>query len=105
MRKTTKIERIPIIERGNLMIDPQCRIVKVAGKEILLYPKEFDILYLLSQYPGWVLSSEQIYEAVWNEEGTQCNYEVYNTICQLKKKLGCPDLIVTVRKCGYKFMG
>ena len=105
MVNTTRIERIPIIERGNLTIDPQCRTVKLLGQEIVLYPKEFDVLYLLSQYPSWVLSSEQIYEAVWNEEGTQCHYEVYNTICQLKKKLGRPDLIITVRKCGYKFMG
>lgn len=105
MLKTTKIERIPIIERGDLKIDPQCRIVELAGEEIVLYPKEFDVLYFLSQYPGWVLTSEQIYEAVWHEEGSNCNYEVYNTIYQLKKKLGSPGLIKTVRKCGYKFMG
>ena len=103
MLKTVQIERIPIIERGDLLIDPQCRIVSLAEKEINLYPKEFDILYLLSQYPGWVLTPEQIYEAVWKDEGSDYNYVVYNTICQLKKKLGRPEMIKTVRKCGYKF--
>ena len=87
------------------MIDPQCRIVEVAGKEIVLYPKEFDTLYFLSQYPGWVLSSEQIYEAVWNDEGCNSNTVVCYTICQLRKKLKRPELIQTVRKYGYKFKG
>lgn len=105
MQRTTEIERIPIIKRGELLIDPQCHVVRLAGKEIDLYPKEFDILYLLSRYPEWVLTPEQIYEAVWKEEGSDYNYVVYNTICQLKKKLGRPEMIKTVRKCGYKFVG
>ena len=105
MVNTTRIERIPIIERGNLTIDPQCRTVKLLGQEIVLYPKEFDVLYLLSQYPGWVLSSEQIYEAVWQEDSCHCNQVVYYTVCQLRKKLKHPELIQTVRKYGYKFVG
>ncbi len=58
------IKRQPVIQRGNLTVDPQRYIVTLAGEEIGLYPKEFDVLLLLAQYPGWVLSSEQIYEAV-----------------------------------------
>ena len=101
----TKIERIPIIERGNLMIDPQFHVVKLAGEEITLYPKEFEVLYFLEQYPSWVLSSEQIFKAVWNEESNQFNTVVCYTICQLRKKLKRPELIQTVRKYGYKFNG
>ena len=104
MLDTRKIERIPIINRGDLMLDPQCRIVKLAGEEIAFYPKEFDVLYLLVQYPGWVLTTEQIYEAVWQEDCCHCNQEVYYTICQLRKKLNRPELIQTVRKYGYKFV-
>lgn len=68
------IERQPVIQRGNLTIDPQCYTVTLAGEEIDLYPKEFDVLHLLMQYPGWVLSSEQIYKAVWQEDtiGSLC---------------------------------
>lgn len=105
MNDTTKIERISKIERGDLMIDPQLHIVKVEGKEIILYPKEFEVLYLLTQYPGWVLSSEQIFKAVWNEESDEFNTVVCYTICQLRKKLKRPELIQTVRKYGYKFNG
>ena len=105
MQEKNKLERIPVIQYGELFIDPQCHIVKLAGEEVVLYPKEFDTLYFLLQYPGWVLSSEQIYEAVWNEEGCNSNTEVCYTICQIRKKLKRPEMIQTVRKYGYKFSG
>ena len=47
-----KIERQPVIQQGDLYMDPQCYIVRQAEKEIELAPKEFDVLYFLAQYPG-----------------------------------------------------
>lgn len=105
MGKIVRIEGNPVVERGELTVDPLRHIVKFAGKEIILYPKEFDLLYLLVQYPGWVLTAEQIYEAVWQEDSCHCSQEVYYTVCQLRKKLKRPELIQTVRKYGYKFVG
>lgn len=99
------IERQPAIQRGNLTIDPQCCTVLLAGEEISLYPKEFDVLCLLTQYPGWVLSPEQIYDAIWKESVSGCEHVVYNVICQLRKKLKNPDMIRTVIGKGYKFVG
>lgn len=101
----TEIKRQPVIQRGNLIIDPQCCTVTLSGEEIGLYPKEFDVLYLLTQYPGWVLSPEQIYEAVWKENVTGCEQVVYNVVCQLRRKLKNPDMIQTVIGRGYKFVG
>lgn len=99
------IERQPVIQRGCLTIDPQRYTVTLAGEEIDLYPKEFDVLYLLAQYPGWVLSSEQIYAAVWQGNLAGCEHVVYNVICQLRKKLKNPDMIQTVVGRGYRFVG
>lgn len=99
------IERQPIIQQGDLTIDPQCCMVTLAGEEISLYPKEFDVLHLLVQYPGWVLSPEQIYEAVWKENVAGCERVVYNVVCQLRRKLKNPDMIQTVIGRGYKFVG
>lgn len=99
------IKRQPVIQRGNLTIDLQCYTVILAGEEIDLYPKEFDVLCLLAQYPGWVLSSEQIYGAVWQEDMIGCGNVIYNVICQLRKKLKNPDMIQTVIGRGYKFVG
>lgn len=100
-----KIARIPVIQRGDLIIDPQCCTVILNGMEIGLYPKEFDVLYLLTQYPGWVLSTEQIYRNVWKEDMTGNEHVVYNIICQLRKKLKNPAVIQTVKDHGYKFVG
>lgn len=98
------IERQPVIQRGNLTIDPQCCTVTLAGEKISLYPKEFDVLHLLVQYPGWVLSPEQIYKAVWQEDTVGCERVVYNVVCQLRRKLRNPDMIQTVIGRGYKFV-
>lgn len=103
MKNVPKIERIPIIERGDLEIDPQLHTVKVAGEEVTLCPKEFEVLYFLSQHPNWVLSSEQIFKAVWHEDSNQFTSVVCYTVSQLRKKLKRPEMIQTVRKYGYKF--
>lgn len=103
--KDIKIERIPIIKRKNLIIDPQCCTVTLNGEDISLYPKEFDVLYLFAQYPGWVLSAKQIYYAVWQEDMAGNEHVIYNIVCQLRKKLKDPAIIQTVKDHGYKFMG
>lgn len=101
----TNINRQSAIQCGDLFIDPQCYIVRLSGKEISLYPKEFNVLLLLVQHPGWVLSTEQIYQTVWENDVHDCEHIVYNTVCQIRKKLGRPQLIRTVIRCGYKFVG
>ena len=98
------IKRQPAIQRGNFIIDPQCYMVTLAGEEIDLYPKEFDVLCLLAQYPGWLLSSEQIYRAVWQEDAFGCKNVIYNTICQIRKKTKCPQIIRTGVGRGYKLV-
>lgn len=83
----------------------QCCTVLLESETISLYPKEFDVLLLLAQYPGWVFSSEQIYETVWNECVAGCEHVVYNVICQLRRKLKNPDLIQTMVERRYRFVG
>ncbi|WP_373216981.1 helix-turn-helix domain-containing protein [Ruminococcus sp. 5_1_39BFAA] len=56
------------------------------------------------KYPGWVLSPEQIYDAVGKENVAGCERVVYNVICQLRRKLKNPDMIQTVIRRGYKFV-
>ena len=99
------IKRQPVIQRGCLIIDPQRYTVILSDEQITLYPKEFDVLYLLAQYPGWVLSSEQIYDAIWQDDMAGGEHVVYNVICQLRRKLKNPDLIQTVVGRGYRFVG
>ena len=96
MKVGINIERAPMIQQGDLQIDPQCYAVRLSRNEIFLYPKAFDVLLLLAKHPGWVLSTEQIYQAVWKEDMLNCEHVVYNIICQIRKKLNCPEIIQPV---------
>lgn len=102
--KPPEIKRLPILKYNDLVIDPQCHTVVLSGKEISLFPKEFNVLLLLAHYPGWVLTPSQIYMAIWQEDPIDCKHIICNTVCQLRRKLGNAELIQTVTSYGYKFI-
>ena len=87
---------------GALTIDHRARRVSLAGKEISLTPKEFDLLARLAEDPGAAVRREQIIEEVWDEHwwGPTKTLDVH--IASLRKKLGDPTLISTVRGVGYR---
>ena len=60
--------------------------------------------YELAQHPSWVLSKEQIYEAVWKENSEHCGAAVANVVCSLRRKIG-DGYIETVVGSGYRFVG
>ena len=65
---------------------------------------EFCILLYLAQHPSWVLSKEQIYEAVWKADPEQCGAAVANVVYSLRRKIGEGDIDTVVGKrvsvCG-----
>ncbi|GBU05834.1 helix-turn-helix domain-containing protein [Lachnospiraceae bacterium EP-SM-12S-S03] len=70
--------------------------------------KEFDILVLLAEHPGWVYTKEQIYRSIWCEEvPVDVDNAVTCQMKQLRKKLGenpkGTPYIETVWGVGYKF--
>lgn len=100
-------EKNDLIELKGLTIDKNSHSVILYDKEIILTPKEFEILSLLALMPKKVFTSEEIFKAVWKEK----YYEVSNNtvmvhIRHLRKKLGDnsrnPKFIKTVWGVGYK---
>ncbi len=65
---------------------------------------EFFILLYLAAHPSWVLSKEQIYEAVWKENPEHCGAAVANVVYSLRRKIG-DGYIETVVGSGYRFVG
>ena len=65
---------------------------------------EFFTLLYLAQHPSWVLSKEQIYEAVWKANPEQCGAAVANVVYSLRRKIG-DGYIETVVGSGYRFVG
>jgi two-component system, OmpR family, response regulator RegX3 len=87
---------------GELTVDPRTRRVTVSGREIELTPKEFDLLAVLAADPGTVLRREHLLEQVWdmNWFGSTKTLDVH--VASLRKKLGDPGWIETVRGVGFR---
>lgn len=87
---------------GALVLDTRSRRVSVDGKEIDLTPKEFDLLALLASDPGAVVSRARILEEVWQTTwfGSAKTIDVH--VAALRKKLGDPTWIETVRGVGLR---
>ena len=76
------------------------------GKEISLTPIEFSILWYLCEHQGKVVSSEELFEAVWKEKYLDNNNTVMAHICRLREKMNepakKPKFIKTVWGVGYE---
>ena len=75
------------------------------GKEVTLTPMEFDILWYLCEHCGKVVSSEELFEAVWKEKYMDSNNTVMTHIARIREKMGeparKPKYIKTVWGVGY----
>ncbi|MEO5680847.1 MAG: response regulator transcription factor [Acidimicrobiales bacterium] len=87
---------------GSLEIDRRTRRVSVEGAEVTLTPKEFDLLALLGDDAGAVVSRQQIMSEVWDPHwyGPTKTLDVH--VASLRKKLGDPELIETIRSVGFR---
>ena len=91
-----------LVRHGPLSMDFRTRKVAVSGTEVLLTPKEFDILECLATDPGRVQSRQDILESAWdaNWYGPSKVLDVH--IAALRRKLGVPGLIETVYGHGFR---
>lgn len=91
----------------DLLIDPERRIVMLDGQELNLTRKEFDLLFCLASHAGQVLSKEQLYSLVWNNENAyDIDEAVKSQIKTLRKKLTSynREYIKNVWGIGYRFV-
>lgn len=89
-----------------LVINKATHECTLYGKEILLTPIEFSILWYLCEHQGKVVSSEELFERVWGEKFLDNNNTVMAHIGRLREKLKDParnpKIIKTVWGVGYK---
>jgi DNA-binding response OmpR family regulator len=87
---------------GPLKLDGAAREVRIDGREVELTQREFELLRYLMERAGRVVGRDELLEAVWGfaSPGQTRTVEVH--VAQLRKKLGEPQLIRTVRGVGYK---
>jgi DNA-binding response OmpR family regulator len=101
-RRMAAPEHISVQHIGAIAIDHRKRKVWSADAEVALAPKEFDLLALLADDAGAVVSRQQIVEQVWDPHwyGPTKTLDVH--VATLRKKLGQPQLIETVRGVGFR---
>ena len=87
---------------GELIVYQRRRRAWLGERELTLAPKEFDLLALLARQPGAVCTREEILAEVWDPHwwGPTKTLDVH--VGALRRKLGDPKWISTVRGVGYR---
>jgi DNA-binding response OmpR family regulator len=95
------------VERGRLKVDRLQRRAWLAGAEVLLTPREFDLLWHFVQHPGRVFTRTELLAEVWGQGHDGYDHTVNSHINRLRSKLGDERaeslLIHTVWGVGYRF--
>lgn len=102
LRRAEPTPSDPILTHGDIVVDLQGREVSVDGEPVELTAKEFDLLACLLENPGIVLSRDTLLDRAWGTTYPGGTRTVDVHIGQLRRKLGRPALIRTVRGAGYK---
>ncbi len=93
--------REPIVA-GQLAVDVPARRATIEGRELQLTAKEFDLLALLASEAGIVVDRQRILREVWETTWYGSSKTVDVHVAALRKKLGDPSLIETVRGIGLR---
>jgi two-component system, OmpR family, response regulator VanR len=94
--------RPPVLRAGDVELDPARREATRGGEPLELTPKEFAVLQALLEAQGTVVTTEALLERVWDELLDPLSNTVRMTVMTLRRKLGDPPLIETVRGSGYR---
>ncbi len=107
LRHQYKTQTEPIFERHGLVIDFTKRLVSVNQEEVLLTPTEYDLLRMLVQHKGKVLTHRQILREVWGEAYEYQSHLLQVNISNLRRKIELdPNIhrfIITESGIGYRF--
>jgi DNA-binding response OmpR family regulator len=95
---------LPLTQAGGLEVDVRTRRAHVHGRELALTPKEFDLLALFASDAGAVLTRQRILEHVWDTSWLGPTRTIDVHVAALRKKLGSPAWIETVRGVGFRLV-
>ena len=90
---------------GDVELDRVSRRVARGTSQIILTPRESDILAYLMQHAGLVITRSRLHHAIWGFDYDPRTNIVEVYIGYLRRKLGSPEAIKTVRGLGYRLTG
>jgi DNA-binding response OmpR family regulator len=106
-RLTAVLRRAPVpagrtLAVGDVEIDPAARTARRDGNVVELRPREFDLLLLLASNAGRVVARERILAELWRDPWGEASKTLDMHISTLRRRLGDPDPITTLRGVGYR---
>jgi DNA-binding response OmpR family regulator len=104
LRRAERRSDDEVLAVGAIVLRRDAHEVTVAGATIELTSKEFDLLACLLDHAGIVLSRERLLDLVWGMAYPGGTRTVDMHVAQLRRKLGDPEAIRTVRGAGYKLL-
>ena len=93
-----------VLELDGLRIDLRSRSVTMEGSPVTLRTLEFELLAELARHAGQVVTRDRLLDRVWGVSFAGGTRTVDVHVAQLRKKLGRPELIQTVRGVGYRIL-
>jgi DNA-binding response OmpR family regulator len=87
---------------GELEVDERARRASVGRAELDLTPKEFDLLAALARDPGAALTRQRLLAEVWQTSWYGSSKTIDVHVAALRRKLGDPGWIETVRGVGFR---
>jgi DNA-binding response OmpR family regulator len=101
LRRGTPAGQGAVLVAGDVRLDPVGRTASRAGAPLELTRREFDLLETFLRHPGMVLSRTQLLEQVWGYDWEADGNVVDVFVGYLRRKLGEPRVIQTVRGVGF----
>jgi two-component system response regulator VanR len=92
----------PMLTAGDIELDPARRTVTRSRRPIDLTPREFAVLEALMAADGAVMSNDELVRRVWDENADPFTNSVRMTVLRVRRKLGEPQAIETVKGAGYR---
>jgi len=106
MRRMVTPEGDPVHRVGELEVDIAKHRVLISGREVALTPTEFDLLKILTQNAGRVMTHRQLIHQVWGSTYEDEDRLLRVNIANLRKKIesdpSCPKYLITELGVGYR---
>jgi DNA-binding response OmpR family regulator len=102
LARRTERAQAPVLERGGLRLDVVKREAWRGDRRLELTPKELGVLQVLLEAGGAVVSPEELLRRAWDEHADPFSNAMRMVVMTLRRKVGVPQPIETVRGFGYR---
>ncbi|MFI5932342.1 response regulator transcription factor [Actinoplanes sp. NPDC051494] len=92
----------PVLRQEGLELDVATRTASRDGQPLPLTAKEFGLLHALMRARGQAVTTEELLDQVWDEHTDPFSNVVRVTVSTLRRKIGEPQLVLTVPRAGYR---